>query len=202
MSTLSSLPPASTFPTLPPTTQIQILDTLFEPSPALQSLLLPVLLPGGHDRKDTGTDTGTDAPQFQDYDALIDAVQGLLMGLLPPSSSSSSSSAVAPEEEDEGNKERRRLDREVLDSILGSHPRLGGSSGATRENENEELSALSREEQARMVSAGEHEHEDEGDEHEDVEERLRGLNEEYERVFPGEVPISLVLRERREGRER
>ncbi|GAB7328483.1 hypothetical protein MBLNU13_g00452t1 [Cladosporium sp. NU13] len=39
----TSLPPASTLPTLPPQTQSQILSLLFEPSPSLHATLSPLL---------------------------------------------------------------------------------------------------------------------------------------------------------------
>ncbi|KAK4448962.1 Oxo-4-hydroxy-4-carboxy-5-ureidoimidazoline decarboxylase [Podospora aff. communis PSN243] len=58
-------------------------------------------------------------------------------------------------------------DRKPLHNILGSHPRLG-------EPKKETLSEQSRKEQARLQEGKEEER-----------EMLRGLNEEYERAFPG-----------------
>lgn len=66
-------------------------------------------------------------------------------------------------------------DTEWLDTILGAHPRLG---------EKKVESKLSRMEQAAMVKASG------GDDRSEEEikaeqETLKGLNEEYEKTFPG-----------------
>lgn len=60
-------------------------------------------------------------------------------------------------------------DKEILEGILGSHPRLGESSPAAKEH----MSELSRKEQANL-NKGEGE-----------AEKLRTLNREYEEKFPG-----------------
>lgn len=59
-----SLPPAPTLPSLPPSQRTSILDLLFEPSPDLHALALPLL----------------DAP-FESYDALAAAVGARLTEL-------------------------------------------------------------------------------------------------------------------------
>ena len=60
-------------------------------------------------------------------------------------------------------------DQKWLDLILSAHPRLG---------EKKVESELSRREQEAMKKA-------EGGDSEDVAEKLRGMNEKYEEVFPG-----------------
>lgn len=62
-------------------------------------------------------------------------------------------------------------DKEILEGILGSHPRLGESSPAAKEH----MSELSRKEQANLNKS-----EGEGE-----AEKLRMLNREYEEKFPG-----------------
>ena len=64
-------------------------------------------------------------------------------------------------------------DQKWLDAILSAHPRLGEKKVGT-------LSESSRKEQEAMgkASGG-------GGDSEEVLERLRGLNAEYESVFPG-----------------
>lgn len=64
------------------------------------------------------------------------------------------------------------LDQQVLIKILGSHPRLGRPAPNTSA---ESLSELSKEEQANVNTSGV----------EEQAERLRLMNEEYERQFPG-----------------
>ncbi|KAL1999217.1 hypothetical protein VTN02DRAFT_4875 [Thermoascus thermophilus] len=134
---MSSLPPISSLPALPPDAQFRVLDTLFEPSPALHALMAPVLA----------------NQAFLSYAALVDAVAGRLSAL---------HAANSPR------------DREVLEGILGSHPRLGESSAAQKQP----LSDLSRREQANLNAGGEAHAEQE-------KERLRALNREYEATFPG-----------------
>ncbi|KAF2264796.1 hypothetical protein CC78DRAFT_220258 [Lojkania enalia] len=63
---MTSLPPISTLPRLPNTSLSQILDLLFEPSPPLHALSLPVL------RSTT----------FPNYDTLISAVNAQLNALV------------------------------------------------------------------------------------------------------------------------
>jgi 2-oxo-4-hydroxy-4-carboxy--5-ureidoimidazoline (OHCU) decarboxylase len=61
-------------------------------------------------------------------------------------------------------------DQKWLDAILSAHPRLG---------EKKVESELSRKEQAAMAAASG------GGDSEEVKERLRALNEQYETMFPG-----------------
>lgn len=63
-------------------------------------------------------------------------------------------------------------DQQVLIKILGSHPRLGRPAPNTSA---ESLSELSKKEQANLNTSGA----------EEQTERLRLMNEEYERQFPG-----------------
>ncbi|KAJ9234376.1 hypothetical protein DTO166G5_5182 [Paecilomyces variotii] len=104
-----TLPPISSIQSLPQESQFHILDTLFEPSPQLHTLMAPVL---SHQ-------------SFSSYDSLIDAVGGRMTAL---------SAANSPQ------------DKEILEGILGSHPRLGESSPAAKEH----MSELSRKEQANL----------------------------------------------------
>ncbi|KAJ9301525.1 hypothetical protein DTO271G3_1660 [Paecilomyces variotii] len=128
------LPPISSLQSLPQESQFHILDTLFEPSPQLHTLMAPVLT----------------HQSFSTYDSLIDAVGGRMTAL---------SAANSPQ------------DKEILEGILGSHPRLGESSPAAKEH----MSELSRKEQANLNKS----------EGEEEAEKLRMLNREYEEKFPG-----------------
>lgn len=67
---MADLPPLSTIPSLPQETQLRILDTLFEPSPELHKLMIPVLA----------------NQTFSSYAALIDAVGGRMSALSAPNS--------------------------------------------------------------------------------------------------------------------
>ena len=66
--------------------------------------------------------------------------------------------------------ENSPTDRDVLFGILGSHPRLGRPKVA----QEEKLSALSEKEQAQLNVGAE-----------ELAEKLRAMNEEYEGRFPG-----------------
>ncbi|KAL2221776.1 Oxo-4-hydroxy-4-carboxy-5-ureidoimidazoline decarboxylase [Thermoascus aurantiacus ATCC 26904] len=138
MSSAPTLPPISSLPSLPQEAQFRVLDTLFEPSPELHTLMAPVLA----------------NQTFSSYAALIDAVGGRMAAL---------HAANSPR------------DKEVLEGILGSHPRLGESSPAAKEK----MSELSRAEQANLNAGGE------DVEAEREKEQLRALNREYEERFPG-----------------
>ncbi|EAW13095.1 2-oxo-4-hydroxy-4-carboxy-5-ureidoimidazoline decarboxylase [Aspergillus clavatus NRRL 1] len=61
----SGLPPISSLPSLPQEQQFQALDTLFEPSPELHELMIPVLA----------------NQTFSSYNGLIDAVGGRMAAL-------------------------------------------------------------------------------------------------------------------------
>ncbi|KAL2829995.1 Oxo-4-hydroxy-4-carboxy-5-ureidoimidazoline decarboxylase [Aspergillus cavernicola] len=131
-----NLPHSSTLKSLPQDQQFQHLDTLFEPSPELHTLMAPVL----------------SNQSFSSYASLIDAVGGRMSAL---------SAANSP------------ADRDILVGILGSHPRLGQPKVAAT-GEGEHLSELSRKEQAGLNTGAE-----------ELGERLRVLNGEYEERFPG-----------------
>ncbi|KAF7128633.1 hypothetical protein CNMCM5793_003484 [Aspergillus hiratsukae] len=64
-SSASELPPPSSLTSLSPENQFQVLDTLFEPSPELHTLMAPVLA----------------NQTFSSYNALIDAVGGRMSAL-------------------------------------------------------------------------------------------------------------------------
>jgi WD repeat-containing protein 44 len=66
----SSLPPISSFSSLSTEKKLQILDTLFEPSPDLHKLMVPVIT----------------HQSFSSYDSLIDAVRGRMQALSAPNS--------------------------------------------------------------------------------------------------------------------
>ncbi|PYH42378.1 2-oxo-4-hydroxy-4-carboxy-5-ureidoimidazoline decarboxylase [Aspergillus saccharolyticus JOP 1030-1] len=68
---MPTLPPLSTLPTLPQDLQFHVLDTLFEPSPELHTLMAPVL---AHQT-------------FDSYARLIDAVGGRMSALSAANSS-------------------------------------------------------------------------------------------------------------------
>lgn len=87
---------------------------------------------------------------YPDYTAMVEAARANLLAL-----------AAQAETQDK--------EREALEKIATSHPRLG---------EQKVESELSRLEQSRMNAAG-------GQDGEDVAAELARLNEEYESVFPG-----------------
>ncbi|CAG8920729.1 unnamed protein product [Penicillium salamii] len=62
---MADLPSLATIPSLPRENQLRVLDTLFEPSPELHQLMIPVL-----------------AQAFTSYTALIDAVGGRMSTLV------------------------------------------------------------------------------------------------------------------------
>jgi 2-oxo-4-hydroxy-4-carboxy--5-ureidoimidazoline (OHCU) decarboxylase len=66
---MTDLPPPSTITSLPEEAQLRVLDTLFEPSPELHQLMIPVL-----------------AQSFTTYTALIDAVGARMSALSAPNS--------------------------------------------------------------------------------------------------------------------
>lgn len=145
--TLEKLPPIAQLTSLPTSTRAEILDVLFEPSPALHTLALPLTSPTD------ATAGATTSKPFDSYDDIIIAV-GTQLNALADSTSAS--------------------DREWLDTILSSHPRLG---------EKRVDSALSRAEQAAMNAASGSE--TSGKEKETEAEELRKLNAQYEQIFPG-----------------
>ena len=124
--TTPTLPSISDLPALSSADQTKVLDLLFEPSPPLHSLTIPLL----------------QSSSFTSYTSLANQIRSHLHSLLSSSSPSSLS---------------------TLDAILQSHPRLGASKVD---------SAQSRAEQASLGNAAEG-------------EKLKQLNEEYERTFPG-----------------
>lgn len=130
---MASLPPPHTLPSLSQPDQFRVLDTLFESSPELHTLMAPVLA----------------NQAFPSYTHLVDAVGGRLSALSADNSPT---------------------DRAVLLGILGSHPRLGQPKTTARED----LSELSRQEQAQLNAGAE-----------ELAERLSRLNAEYEETFPG-----------------
>ncbi|OJJ61942.1 hypothetical protein ASPSYDRAFT_54888 [Aspergillus sydowii CBS 593.65] len=132
-----TLPPASSLKELPQEQQFQTLDTLFESSPELHTLMAPVLA----------------SQTFSSYTSLIDAVGGRMSAL---------SAANSP------------TDREILVGILGSHPRLGQPKTAAAGGSAEHLSELSKKEQANLNTGAA-----------EQAEKLRALNAEYEKKFPG-----------------
>lgn len=132
-----TLPPASSLKELPQEQQFQTLDTLFESSPELHTLMAPVLA----------------SQTFSSYTSLIDAVGGRMSAL---------SAANSP------------TDRDILVGILGSHPRLGQPKTAAAGGSAEHLSELSKKEQANLNTGAA-----------EQAEKLRALNAEYEKKFPG-----------------
>ncbi|KAI0541857.1 Oxo-4-hydroxy-4-carboxy-5-ureidoimidazoline decarboxylase [Xylaria digitata] len=163
--TTSGLPPISSLPRADEETIKFVLDTLFEPSPEIHAIAIPVIqgrrrilanpgltadLPIPHSSSLSPPTIPDDTP-FSSYASLIEHI-GALLHQLAISSSSSSSPSQPPE-------------REKLHAILGSHPRLGAKKVD---------SAQSRAEQAQLNTGA-------GDE----AERLAALNREYEERFPG-----------------
>ncbi|KAI0908653.1 Oxo-4-hydroxy-4-carboxy-5-ureidoimidazoline decarboxylase [Ustulina deusta] len=174
-----SLPPISSLPTADEETIKSVLDTLFEPSPEIHAIALPVVrrtkripanpgltvdLPGPHPSSSLSSPTVPDDTPFTSYASLIQHIGTLLHQLAissssPPfsSSSSSSSSPSSPASSSSA--------REKLHGILGSHPRLGAKKVD---------SVQSRAEQAQLNTGAT-----------DEAERLAALNREYEQRFPG-----------------
>jgi 2-oxo-4-hydroxy-4-carboxy--5-ureidoimidazoline (OHCU) decarboxylase len=127
---MASLPPAGTLPSASGDTLRHVLDTLFEPSPQLHQLALPLIRQN----------------DYNTYDDLVDDLRARLKNW----SSSHASSAD-------------------LHGILGSHPRLG---------EKNVKSAQSAAEQAQLQGA-------DSDAAKEEAQRLKELNAEYEKRFPG-----------------
>ncbi|KAK2744389.1 hypothetical protein FQN57_004284 [Myotisia sp. PD_48] len=119
---MHSLPEASTISSLPPPSQSQILDALFESSPHLHQLARPVL--NQHE-------------PWTGYPDLIDAIKGRLFDLANNAGARAASQDDAVED----------ADVVVLRSILGSHPRLGESSASSKT----QLSEASKREQANLT---------------------------------------------------
>lgn len=67
---MADLPPLSLLPSQSQETQLRVLDTLFEPSPELHQLMLPLLA----------------SQTFNSYATLIDAVGGRISALCAPNS--------------------------------------------------------------------------------------------------------------------
>ncbi|KAK7935042.1 hypothetical protein PG985_000537 [Apiospora marii] len=103
-----SLPPIASLSTAPIKTQLAVLDTLFEPSTELHTLVLPTLRP----KRGSAAATSEPTPEspFASYASLIRHVGSLMTSLTSQSSPSSSPSAQQ---------------QKKLHGILGSHPRLG-----------------------------------------------------------------------------
>ncbi|KAI1419172.1 Oxo-4-hydroxy-4-carboxy-5-ureidoimidazoline decarboxylase [Xylaria sp. FL1777] len=160
--TTPSLPPISSLPTADEETIKFALNTLFEPSPDIHAIAIPVIrqrnrilanpgltaeLPGPS--SPLSSPTVPDDTPFTSYVSLIQHIGGLLHQLAISSSSPLSSPPA----------------REKLHGILGSHPRLG-----TKKVD----SAQSRAEQAQLNTGAT-----------DEVERLAALNRKYEERFPG-----------------
>ncbi|KAI0805354.1 Oxo-4-hydroxy-4-carboxy-5-ureidoimidazoline decarboxylase [Xylaria sp. FL0064] len=171
MAATPNLPPIFSLPTADEETIKSVLDTLFEPSPEIHAIAIPVIqrkkrIPANpgltaelapvppHPSSSLSSPPLTipDETPFTSYASLIQHIGTLLHQLAISSSSSPSSSPT----------------REKLHAILGSHPRLGAKKVD---------SAQSRAEQAQLntgaaAAVGE-------------AERLAALNREYEERFPG-----------------
>lgn len=128
-----SLPPIATLAGAPIKTQMAALDTLFEPSTELHTLVLPALRarhrPGGKEE-------GATAPApFGTYGDLIRHVGGQLAAL---------ADSPSPEA------------RRKLHGILGSHPRLGAAKVASAQSRAEQAqlqaSSAAAEEEARRLA--------------------------------------------------
>ncbi|KAI3320461.1 Oxo-4-hydroxy-4-carboxy-5-ureidoimidazoline decarboxylase [Xylariaceae sp. AK1471] len=168
-----SLPPITSLPTADEETIKSALDTLFEPSPEIHAIAVPVIqqrrrIPANPGisadlptpslstiSKSKPTATVPDDLPFTSYASLIQHIGTLLHQLTSSSSSPSSSSSSSA--------------REKLHKILGSHPRLGAKKVD---------SAQSRAEQAQLNT-------NTGPGATDEAERLAALNREYEERFPG-----------------
>ncbi|KAI0103797.1 Oxo-4-hydroxy-4-carboxy-5-ureidoimidazoline decarboxylase [Nemania sp. FL0031] len=158
MTATPSLPSISSLPTADEETIKSVLDTLFEPSPEIHALAVPVIQQKNRIPANPGLTADLPAPlppstnipddvPFTSYASLIQHI-GALLHQLALSSSSPAAQAT-------------------LHSILGSHPRLGAKKVD---------SAQSRAEQAQLnTGAGAA----------DEAERLAALNAEYEARFPG-----------------
>ncbi|KAI0436233.1 Oxo-4-hydroxy-4-carboxy-5-ureidoimidazoline decarboxylase [Xylaria telfairii] len=153
-----SLPPISSLPMANEETIKFVLDTVFEPSPEIHDLAIPVIRRGRGIPANLGltvdipaaplSSTIPDDAPFASYAEVIQHI-GRLLGQLATSPASPSS-------------------RGKLHSILGSHPRLGAKKVD---------SAQSRAEQAQLHTA-------EGGGVGEAES-LASLNREYEARFPG-----------------
>lgn len=166
---LPTLPPIHSLPSSSTSIQTQTLDTLFEPTPELHALALPLLQPP------PPPSSPSSASQVQSYEELIEKIRRELLTLVDDVNNNNNNN-------NEGEKKRQ------LEGILGSHPRLG---------EKKVDSALSRLEQAKMVAASSsspsssstttvvQQDQQQQQQQQDEATMLKHLNEEYERTFPG-----------------
>lgn len=175
MTTSPSLPPFSSLPAADKDTIKSVLDTLFEPSPEIHAIAIPVIQKTGRIPANPGLSADLPAPlpssatvpddtPFTSYASLIQHI-GTLLHQLAISSASSSLPSSTP--------------RDRLHSILGSHPRLGAKKVE---------SAQSRAEQAQLNTGAA-----------DEAERLAALNSEYEAQFPGLRYVVFVNGRSRDG---
>ncbi|KAI1346063.1 Oxo-4-hydroxy-4-carboxy-5-ureidoimidazoline decarboxylase [Xylaria sp. FL0043] len=170
MAATQNLPPISSLPTADEETLKSVLDTLFEPSPEIHAIAIPVIQrrrrmqanpgltaelapPHPSSSLSSAPPTIPDETPFTSYASLIQHI-GTLLHQLAISSSSSPSPSSSPA-------------RKKLHAILGSHPRLGAKKVD---------SVQSRAEQAQLNT---------GATAADEAERLAALNREYEERFPG-----------------
>ncbi|OBT42729.1 hypothetical protein VE00_07222 [Pseudogymnoascus sp. WSF 3629] len=121
---MSPLPPATTLPSLPPSDQTHILDLLFEPSPPLHELSLPLF-----------------TRPVSSYPALIAAIRSQLTAL------STSSSPTDAKQLDEILGAHPRLGAKKMDSAQSAaeQAQLGGG-----EEEAQQLAALNEEYEAKF----------------------------------------------------
>ncbi|KAK8065742.1 OHCU decarboxylase [Apiospora hydei] len=152
-----SLPPIDSLSTAPIKTQIAVLDTLFERSTELHTLVLPTLRRKRTPTADSSAGGPGPATSEADHESPLSSYTSLIRhvgSLLASLASQSASFGTTPSPQ-----------QQKLHGILGSHPRLGAKKVE---------SAQSQAEQAQLNQGGAEE-----------AEKLKALNDEYEQRFPG-----------------
>ncbi|KAK8035109.1 hypothetical protein PG993_010104 [Apiospora rasikravindrae] len=119
-----SLPPIASLSTAPIKTQIIVLDTLFEPSTELHTLVLPTLRRKHAPAADSGAGGPGSATSKPDHESPLSSYTSLIRhvgSLMTSLASQSSSSGTTPSPQ-----------QQKLHGILGSHPRLGAKKEAEK----------------------------------------------------------------------
>lgn len=162
---LPTLPPIATYSTLADSQITDVLDLLFEPTPALHTLVLPSI-------KSDAAESFT----FQSYADLIKRIKHILDEV----------AAIAQKEDTEG--QQARL---MLENVLASHPRLGEKkveSAMSRAEQAAMLAASAAAKSTDMATVGSPQTSAASKGSADAEAEaatLLKLNQEYEAAFPG-----------------
>lgn len=169
--TFPALPPILSLPTAPDSTITSMLDLLFEPSPEIHRLAIPVVRGQQQQQQQTSA-------TYTTYPELIHAIGDQMLQLVAISASQEQKHEPAAVSHPADPTTSALTPRQQLHSILGSHPRLGAKKVD---------SALSRAEQAQLQSSttDESSSSQSNTSGETEAQALARLNALYETTFPG-----------------